>query len=100
MPYSGPARSSGVSNSSKLARMIGGLTESKFLDVAPRVCRQLRHTAAVNLAHAGRPVPEIASVTGHSLRTVTHSLKNHLPADSTIAGHAISKLERFRNPGA
>jgi hypothetical protein len=67
-----------------------------FVDVSNLLYRQLRHTAIVNLARAGCTVPEIASITGHSIKTVTQILEHYLPRDSVVASHAISKLENYR----
>jgi hypothetical protein len=69
---------------------------SSFIDVSTLLYRQLRHTAIVNLARAGCTVPEIASITGHSIKTVTQILEHYLPRDSVVASHAISKLEFYR----
>ena len=47
--------------------------------------RDLRRTAVVFLAEAGCSVPEIAAITGHSLRTATQILETYLPRNSTMA---------------
>lgn len=56
----------------------------------------LRHTCVVELARAGCTEAEIASITGHSLRTVGKILKHYLPRDSVVARNAISKLDAYR----
>lgn len=56
----------------------------------------LRGTAVVNLADAGCTVPEIASITGHKLKSVHGILEKYWTRMQTQAGNAISKLEAFR----
>ncbi|MFI8683224.1 tyrosine-type recombinase/integrase [Brevundimonas diminuta] len=57
----------------------------------PLVLRQLRHSCVVQLARAGCTVPEIASITGHSLGSVNTILTTYLPRDSTVARNAQMK---------
>lgn len=55
----------------------------------------LRGTAVTRLAVAGCSVPEIAAITGHSLKDVDAILdKHYLKRDPEIAMNAIRKLER------
>src|SRR5262249_52654697 len=54
----------------------------------------LRGTAVTMLAEAGATVPEIAAVTGHSLKHVTHILEVYLARTKHLADAAIVKLER------
>jgi integrase len=54
----------------------------------------LRGTAVTMLAEAGCTVPEIAAVTGHSLKHVTHILEVYLSRTHYLADAAIVKLER------
>jgi integrase len=57
----------------------------------------IRGTAVTRLALAGATVPEIASVTGHSLRDVQSILDAHyLHRDPELAKTAIKKLEAKR----
>ena len=56
----------------------------------------LRHTCVVEMARAECTEAEIASITGHSLRTVGKILKHYLPRDSVVARNAISKLDAYR----
>lgn len=65
-----------------------GLDDLRFM--------HLRHTAVVEMARAGCEVPEIASITGHSLRGVTKILEHYLPRDSEVARNAIAKLDAYR----
>jgi integrase len=58
----------------------------------------LRGTAITMLAEAGCTVPEIASVTGHSLKHVTRILEAYLSRTKMLADAAIIKLEnRLQN---
>lgn len=55
----------------------------------------LRGTAVTRLGRAGCTVPEIASITGHSLKDVGAILDTHyLAADQSTAESAMLKLER------
>ncbi|QGP80183.1 tyrosine-type recombinase/integrase [Sphingobium sp. CAP-1] len=64
-----------------------GVTDLTFHD--------LRGTAVTRLAKAGCTVPEIATITGHSLRDVGAILDSHyLSRDSALGESAIRKLER------
>ena len=65
-----------------------GIAGVQFLD--------LRRTAVVRLAEAGCTVPEIAAITGHSIDTTQKILEVYLPRTSTMAKHAIAKLESYR----
>lgn len=53
----------------------------------------LRGTAITMLAEAGATVPEIAAVTGHSLKHVTSILETYLSRTRHLADSAILKLE-------
>ncbi len=53
--------------------------------------KELRHSCVVALARAGCTVPEIASITGHSLASVEQILQRYLPRDSTVARNAQAK---------
>ena len=54
----------------------------------------LRGTAVTRLANAGCTVPEIATITGHSLKDVSSILDSHyLHRDNSLAQSAIRKLE-------
>lgn len=58
--------------------------------------RSLRATCVCRLASAGCEIPEIASITGHTLVSVHHVLKHYWRPDSRQARNAISKVEAFR----
>lgn len=55
------------------------------------VLRALRHSCVVQLARAGCEIPEIASITGHSLSSATEILTHYLPRDSEVARNAQRK---------
>jgi integrase len=58
----------------------------------------LRGTAVLRLALAGCTVPEIATITGHSIRDVQSILdSNYFHRDVALAESGIRKLERFVN---
>ena len=56
------------------------------------VLRALRHSCVVQLARCGCTVPEIASITGHSLKTIEEILKHYLGLHPDLARSAIGKL--------
>lgn len=56
----------------------------------------LRGTAVTMLAEAGCTVPEIASITGHSLRSATRILEAYLSATRALSESAIVKLENMK----
>jgi integrase len=58
--------------------------------------RDLRRTAVVRLAEAGCSVPEIAAISGHSIERTAQIMEVYLPRTSTMAGHAITKLDEYR----
>jgi len=53
----------------------------------------LRGTTVTMLAEAGCTIPEIASITGHSLRTAQRILEKYLARTSKLAANAIAKFE-------
>lgn len=58
----------------------------------------LRGTAVTRLALAGCTVPEIATITGHSLKTVETMLDRHyLGRDIGLAESAIAKLQKHQS---
>ena len=83
-------------------------TESGFRASWRKACKKagiedltfhdLRGTAVTRLAIAECTVPEIASITGHSMKQVTAILDAHyLSRDSTLGRSAIRKLESHKN---
>lgn len=60
----------------------------------------LRGTAITMLAEAGCTVPEIASITGHSMKTVESILERYLARTKPLAINAIAKLDRYQNERA
>jgi integrase len=68
--------------------------ECDRLGIKDRTFHDLRRTAVVRLAIAGCTEPEIASITGHSIRDVRSILEKHyLYLDPQIAINAMTKLE-------
>lgn len=55
------------------------------------VFRALRHSCVVQLARAVCTVPEIASITGHSISSVEKILSVYLPRDNKVAWNAQRK---------
>ena len=68
-----------------------GITELHFHD--------LRGTAITMLAEAGCSTPQIAAITGHSLKTVTTILDRYLARTRVLAGEAITLLENAKSTG-
>lgn len=56
----------------------------------------LRHSCILEFARAGCTVPEIASITGHTLPSVHKTLMHYLGRDSILAWNAVEKRERMR----
>jgi integrase len=82
-----PWTSHGFQTSWRIAARKAGVVEVTFHD--------LRGTAVTRLAKVGCTVPEIANITGHSLRDVHAILDAHyLARDPTLAESAIRKLEK------
>jgi site-specific recombinase XerD len=69
---------------------LAGLKEHIFM--------HLRHSSILYLHRAGVDVKGIASITGHSLKTINAMLENHYleTRDREIADKTIEKLERYR----
>jgi integrase len=65
-----------------------GITDLHFHD--------LRGTAITMLAEAGCKTSQIASITGHSLKTVTTILDKYLARTRVLAGEAITLFENAR----
>jgi integrase len=68
------------------ASVAAGVAELHFHD--------LRGTAITMLAEAGCTVPEIAAITGHTFKHVTHILETYLSRTRHLADAAIIKLEK------
>lgn len=58
--------------------------------------RDLRRTAIVRLAEAGATVPEIASISGHTIDRCQRILEVYLPRNSKMAKSAVEKLEKYK----
>jgi integrase len=58
--------------------------------------RDLRRTAMLRMAEAGATVPQIASVSGHSITTTQGILETYLPRNRDLAEQAITKLAEYK----
>jgi hypothetical protein len=58
--------------------------------------RDLRRTAMLRMAEAGATVPQIASVSGHSIDATARILETYLPRNRALAETAIAKLADHR----
>lgn len=65
-----------------------GITDLHFHD--------LRGTAVTMLSEAGCTIPQIASITGHSLKTVTKILDKYLARTRALAGEAVTLFEKSK----
>ncbi|KIZ39066.1 MULTISPECIES: hypothetical protein [Rhodopseudomonas] len=66
--------------------------EAGCASVADFTFPDLRDTAVTWYARAGCTVPEIASITGHSLASIYGILKHYLALDGELADNAVKKL--------
>jgi len=57
--------------------------------------RDLRRTAMLRMAEAGATVPQIASVSGHSIEATQRILETHLPRNRNLAEIAIARLAEY-----
>jgi hypothetical protein len=62
--------------------------------------RDLRRTAMLRMAEAGATVPQIASVSGHSIEATQRILETYLPRNRALAEIAITKLADYQKPGS
>lgn len=69
---------------------------SKSAGISNLHFHDLRGTAVVNLADAGCSVPEIASITGHTLKSVNTILEKYWTRTRTQAANAVAKMEAFK----
>lgn len=73
----------------------------RFRRIAARACidaqaRDLRRTAMVRMAEAGATVPQIASVSGHSIDSTQRILETYLPRNRDLAEIAITRLAEYK----
>jgi integrase len=71
------------------ATKMAGITNLHFHD--------LRGTAITMLAEAGCTTPQIAAITGHSLKTVTTILDKYLARTRVLAGEAVALFENAKS---
>ena len=58
--------------------------------------RDLRRTALLRMAEAGATVPQIASVSGHSIEATQRILETYLPRNRDLAEVAITRLAEYK----
>jgi integrase-like protein len=58
--------------------------------------RDLRRTAMLRMAEAGATVPQIASVSGHSIEATQRILETYLPRNRDLAEIAITRLAGYK----
>jgi hypothetical protein len=58
--------------------------------------RDLRRTAMLRMAEAGATVPQIASVSGHSIDATQRILETYLPRNRDLAEIAITRLAEYK----
>lgn len=77
----------------RLSHVFGDIRTRFVLPAGGRhlVLRAIRHSCVVQLARHGAEVPEIVSVTGHSLSSANEILKVYMPRDSKVAMNAQRK---------
>lgn len=71
------------------ASRAAGITDLHFHDI--------RGTAITMLAEAGCTTPQIAAITGHSLKTVTTILDKYLAPTRVLASEAVKLFENARS---
>ena len=70
---------------------------SKAAGIADLHFHDIRGTAITMLAEAGCTTPQIAAITGHSLKTVTTILDNYLARTRALAGEAVTLFENAKS---
>jgi integrase len=70
---------------------------SKTAGIAELHFHDLRGTAITMLAEAGCTTPQIASITGHSLKTVTTILDKYLARTRVLANEAVTLFENAKS---
>lgn len=70
---------------------------SKAVGIADLHFHDLRGTAVTMLAEAGCTAPQIAAITGHSLKHVTNILDRYLARTRVLAGEAIARFENAKS---
>ncbi len=81
---------------------------ARFNERVRRICRSAgvdaqardpRRTAMLRMAEAGATVPQIASVSGHSIEATQPILETYLPRNRDLAEIAIARLVSHQNQG-
>jgi integrase len=79
-----------------------GRFNERFRRIAERAgipdaqARDLRRTAMLRMAEAGATVPQIASVSGHSIEATQRILETYLPRNRELAEIAITRLVEYK----
>jgi integrase len=79
-----------------------GRFNERFRRIAERAgiegaqARDLRRTAMLRMAEAGATVPQIASVSGHSIEATQRILETYLPKNRALAEIAITRLAEYK----
>jgi hypothetical protein len=76
----------------KVFGQIRAAAATEIAALADKRDQDLRDTAVTWLARAGATLPEIASITGHSLASIHNVLKHYLAITPELADAAIAKL--------
>jgi integrase len=74
-------------------RRFRALAEAAGIDAQ---ARDLRRTAMLRMAEAGATVPQIASVSGHSIEATQRILEVYLPRNRELAEIAIGRLVEYK----
>jgi integrase len=70
---------------------------SERAGIAGAQARDLRRTAMLRMAEAGATVPQIASVSGHSIDATQRVLETYLPKNRALAEIAITRLAEYKS---
>lgn len=78
----------------------GGADLRALAELLPKLWfMHLRHTAVTRLAESGATVPEIAAITGHSVKGVEIMLERYLVRTASMARTAFAKRLQFEQGG-
>lgn len=84
----------------KLFGLVRTVAAHKVPSVSTLQDKDLRTTCVTWLALAGCTIPQIASITGHTLQSVHGILKHYLALHEDMAASAIGKLVEWYDSGA
>lgn len=89
-PYEGDA---GNTRFGRSFRQVRAEAAKEMPSIAGKQFLDLRDTGITRLALAGCTVPEIRSISGHTLKTIHEVLRHYLALDDRMADAAIAKLK-------